>query len=623
MERKGLPESFPEDEKIKRLKMKRIIIFTLLLAAVLNVRAESNLAKIISINVVRQRMVSVLEQISNKGNFYFSYNSNLVKRDSLVTMQAANKKVKEILDQLFNNRFEYRESGNYVIIRPKPVSVTIVTKPVPAAEKFYTINGYVLDGLNGTKLPEASIYEKSQLIGSLSDYSGFFNIKLKSKFSNAALTVSKEFYRDTTVLVNPKVNGEITVTLFPNVKNDVVVAPGDFLLPDSVKEENRVDSLSQPPSPADSAGKIETRFLGRWFVSAGQKVQSLNLGDWFTERPFQVSVAPGLSTHGKMSGQVVNNFSLNMFGGYSGGLKGVEIGGLFNINRSHAQGFQAGGLFNHTGGKQVGFQAGGLSNTILESATGFQVAGIANYNRTWMTGFQAAGVANFNGGEFKGFQVAGVYNHAGKNVAGVQVSGVGNFAKQNLNGVQIGGVFNYAKHNRGLQIGLINYSDTSDGFSIGLINIVRKGYHKWYIGTDETMDLTTSIKSGNRKLYSIFLGGMNLDENNKLYAFGYGLGTEWVNTRFFALSTDLTSQYLYLGSWDYLNLLNRFSLNLHFRISKGFAIYGGPSFNAYYSDQPFSKPGYAVKIPDNGYQQFNWDGNWRGWGGWHAGIAIF
>jgi hypothetical protein len=205
----------------------------------------------------------------------------------------------------------------------------------------------------------------------------------------------------------------------------------------------------------------------------------------------------------------------------------------------------------------------------------------------------------------------------------MQVSGVGNFVNDDLKGVQISGVFNYAKHNKGLQIGLINYADTSDGYSIGLINIVRRGYHKWYIGTDETMHLTTSIKTGNRKLYSILLGGMNLDENQKLFAFGYGIGREWITTRHFALSTDATSQYLYLGSWDYLNLLNRFSLNLHFRVSKGFAIYGGPSFNAYYSDQNFTKPGYAASIPANGYQQFSWDGNWRGWGGWQVGVAIF
>lgn len=603
--------------------MKKTILFTLLFAAVQSLHAEGHLSKIISINVVKQRMVNVMEQISNKGNFYFSYNSNLIRRDSLVSLVATNKKVKEVLDQLFNSRFEYKETGNYIIIRPKPVKLTIVTKPVQVAEKFYTINGYVTDGQSGFKLQDASIYEKSQLIGSLSDYNGFFNIRLKSKYSAASLTVSKDQYRDTTVPVNPNISEEVSILLYPSAINDVVVTPDDFLQPDSVMEERWADTLNPEQLAADSSNKIENRFLGRWFVSAGQKMQSINLGDWFTERPFQFSVVPGLSTQGKMSGQVVNNFSLNLFGGYTGGLKGAEIGSLFNINRKDAIGFQVSGLFNHTGGKQVGFQAAGVSNSVLESHQGFQASGVANYNGKSMHGFQAAGVANFNGAEFQGFQAAGVYNHAGLNASGMQVAGVANFATKNLNGVQVAGVFNYAKHNKGLQIGLINYADTSDGFSIGLVNIVKKGYHKWYIGTDETMHLTTSIKSGNRKLYSILLGGMNLDENNKLYAFGYGLGTEWVNTRFFALSTDATCQYLYLGSWDYVNLLNRFSLNLHFRITKGFAIYGGPSFNAYYSEQNFSKPGWASNIPANGYQQFTWDNNWRGWGGWQAGIAIF
>lgn len=600
-----------------------------------------------------------MELISNKGNFYFSYNSRLIKPDSMVSMKATNQRVKVILDQLFNNRFEYRESGNYVIIRLKPVQVKLETKPVSAVEKFYSVNGYVLDGQNGSKLEAASIYEKSQLVGSLTDYNGFFKISLKSKYANAQLTVSKEFYKDTTVAVNPNVREEITITLFPNLKNDIIISPDDYLLPDSIKVEKQlVDTLATAQQETDSTGKIENRFLGRWFVSAGQKIQSINIGDWFTERPFQFSVTPGLSTQGKMSGQVVNNFSLNLFGGYTGGLKGGEVGGLFNINRKDALGFQAAGLFNHTGGRQVGFQVSGISNSILESTCGFQAAGVANYNRTFMHGFQASGVANFTGAEFKGFQAAGVYNHtvkdavgmqvagvsnfngngfkgfqaagvynhSGRDVEGVQVSGVTNFATNYLKGVQISGVINYAKHNKGLQIGLINYSDTSDGLSIGLLNIVRRGYHKWYIGTDETMHLTTSIKTGNKKLYSILLGGMNLDENKKMYAFGYGIGSEWVNTRHFALSADLSSQYLYLGSWDYLNLLNRFALNLHLRLGKNFALYGGPSFNMYYSDQTTGKPGWEFNVPSNGYKQFSmendWPG-WRGWGGWHAGIAIF
>ena len=55
--------------------------------------------------------------------------------------------------------------------------------------------------------------------------------------------------------------------------------------------------------------------------------------NFFETRPFQVSLVPGLGSHGKMSGQVVNNFSLNVFGGYTAGTNGSELGGLFNIDK--------------------------------------------------------------------------------------------------------------------------------------------------------------------------------------------------------------------------------------------------------------------------------------------------
>ncbi len=608
--------------RTKNEQMKKYLLMLLYCAATMVSYANSNLSRIISVSANREKLTQVLEKISHAGNFYFSYNSALIKKDSLVTIQASHKPVRFILDRIFSNRLDYREAGNYIILRPKPIEVKIITKPVAAEEKFFSLNGFVVNGITGERLPEVSIYEKFQLISTLTNEQGTFSISLKARYPTANLSISKKMYRDTTIAVNPSMKQEISVSLYPDEIQNVIITPEDVSIADSIKELRYADAATQQEIPGDS-NKIEQKFLGTWFVSQAQKIQSLNLGDWFVSRPFQLSVTPGLSTHGKMSGQVVNNFSLNIFGGYTGGLKGMEVAGLFSINRGDAIGFQAGGLFNHTGGKQAGFQAAGIGNTTLESMTGFQAGGVVNYNRTQMTGFQAAGVLNFNGDAFKGFQAAGVYNHAGHNVAGMQVSGVANFATNRLNGVQVGGVFNYAKHNKGLQIGLINYADTSDGFSIGLINIVKKGYHKWFIGTDETMQLTSSIKSGNRKLYSILLGGMNLDNNQKMYAFGYGLGTEWIHSRYFAMSTDLTSQYLYLGSWDYLNLLNRFSLNLHFRISRNFAIYGGPSFNAYYSDQTVSKPGWATNIPANGYKPVTWDNYWRGWGGWQAGIAIF
>ena len=43
-------------------------------------QAQNLLNKNISLEVNRQRLDNVLEILSNKGNFYFSYNSNIIKK---------------------------------------------------------------------------------------------------------------------------------------------------------------------------------------------------------------------------------------------------------------------------------------------------------------------------------------------------------------------------------------------------------------------------------------------------------------------------------------------------------------------------------------------------------------
>src|SRR6187200_978838 len=75
--------------------------------------AQNILNKTLSIEVNRQRLDNVLEILSNKGNFYFSYNSAVIKKDSLVSYSASNKTVKEILNAILPGGYEYKESGNY------------------------------------------------------------------------------------------------------------------------------------------------------------------------------------------------------------------------------------------------------------------------------------------------------------------------------------------------------------------------------------------------------------------------------------------------------------------------------------------------------------------------------
>src|SRR6186713_209515 len=588
---------------------------------------QAILQKNISLDVNRQRLDNVLEILSNKGDFYFSYNSNIVKKDSLVSFRASNKTVKEILTQLFNNTYEFKESGNYIIIRKAPIRMTLVTQKGVTEEKIYSVSGFVYDEQSGAAINEASIYEKKMLASALTNEEGFFKIKLKSsKSGTAELTVSKEFYEDTTVKIQPRFDQQVSITMMPVEMpgSNVVITPEDYLVPDSLKIITDTTQTANSLVLTDSI-KVQQTGVGRFLISGKQKIQSLNLKNFFATRPFQVSVVPGLSTHGQLSSQVVNNFSLNIFGGYTAGTNGLEIGGLFNIDKKEVKYFQAAGLFNSVGGEVKGFQVAGINNLVQDNVYGFQASGINNFVTGKMHGFQAAGIYNHVSDSVKGVQVAGVGNFSKEKVSGVQIAGVSNISNRAMDGVQIAGVINYAKKLRGVQIGLINIADTSEGYSIGLINIILKGYHKLSFSANEIQNMNASFKTGNSKLYSILQAGVNLSDSNKVYSFGYGLGSELSlnKKKTLSINPELSCQYLYLGSWDYTNLLNRLNLNLNVKLGKYISLFAGPSYSVYITDQNVGFSGYRFPIPPSDYNTTKFSNKVTGWFGWNAGINFF
>jgi hypothetical protein len=329
-----------------------------------------------------------------------------------------------------------------------------------------------------------------------------------------------------------------------------------------------------------------------WLTGSDSRAQSGDSSAKNITVPIRFGIIPGLSTQGAADVRTTSYFSLNLWGGLTGNVDGIELGSLFNIDKGNVQYVQAAGLFNSVFGNMRGVQSAGLFNFVKGSATGIQAGGI--------------------------------YNHAGKNFSGIQAAGIGNFAGKTVNGVQVAGIVNYAKKLKGLQIGLINIADTSEGFHLGLINIVKKGYHKLYISANEVMNANIAIKTGNPKLYNILLVGVNPGADNKVFSYGYGLGREISLGKIFTLNPEITSQYLYLGNWDYSNWLSKVQLLVNVRIAKNIALTGGPSFAVYYSDQPAAEKGYKFRLPANNYHTYKlWDDNVTGWVGWTAGLTFF
>ena len=141
--------------------------------------------------------------------------------------------------------------------------------------------------------------------------------------------------------------------------------------------------------------------------------------------------------------------------------------------------------------------------------------------------------------------------------------------------------------------------------------------------TDEVINVNAAFKTGNAKLYSILQAGLNVSDSSKAYTFGYGIGKEMRLGKTFSLNPELTAQHLYLGSWDYANILSKARLNLNIRLGKYVSLFGGPVFNVYYSEQTTFAKGYRNVIPPASYHTYDFGSNVKGWLGWNAGINFF
>jgi hypothetical protein len=534
--------------------------FVLLTSSLSRVCAQELLDKHITLEVHHMPLQQVLEEIGRKGGFYFSYKTNIIKGDSLVDADAHDRKIRQILDQLLGEKYEYVESGKYVILLPKANAAPV---------KIYTISGYVEDANTRQRICNASVYESNQLVSTLTDTSGIFRLKLKDRDVGATIIVSKERYRDTLLVVHAGYDQELNFDLVPA----------------------RISELT----PFVVSSHMERNWLSRLFLSARQKIQNRNLTRFVANKPGQVSLIPGVGTRGRMSAQVVNTGSINIVGGYTAGAKMLELAGVFNIDKKDVSYLQGAGLFNVVGGNVKGLQMAGFSNYVYSNAHGIQLAGFMNSVKNQAAGVQAAGFLN-NAGTMKGASLAGFANICRDTVTGVQAAGFIN--KAGLAGSQVAGFINIAGKVRGVQIaGFINIADSSD-WPIGIVNIIKNGERSIGISTDETLTTLLTFRSGGRKLYGILGAGSNGKTGQDLDVWEAGIGAHTPISRHFRINTELVTinmanlngshEDAAAGATDRLNAGDYFRASLRIlpavKLTRHWGLFAGPSFNYVHSD---------------------------------------
>lgn len=629
------------------------------------------LERVVTVDFINERMDNALKTIATKGQFSFAYNSSIINTNSTLTLRTTNS-VRAILNQIFRGTITYKSRGNHIILQKAEA-------PEEAPKSFY-LDGYITDRQTGQKVSQVSIYEKTTLASTVSNPYGYYRIKLSTAIPSVKLEVRRKYYFAETVTINARQSHKLDIGLTPlptqlplqplTARTSIDTTRPAVVVPQPVAVAIPVDSTPVPraapqgPTIWDRSKSVlsETKDdFADWFKTTRQAIHDANLAGDTIYRDMQFSLFPFVGTNHTLSGRVINQYSFNLVGGYSLGVRTLEIGGFLNMVRGDVSGVQVAGFANaigeHVSGVQVagffngvrkdvlGVQAAGFGNTVLGKVQGVQAAGF--YNMTLGTmpeSIQAAGFGNIVLDEMSGFQLAGFTNVAARSMAGFQLTGYGNITGGDMTGFQlagftnitvgelrgwqISGFMNYAKKVvRGHQLAVVNIAGSSETTPYGLFSYVQEnGYRRLEVSTDEVMTTNLTFKTGVRRFYNIFTGGSNLGEAGKpLWSIGYGFGSAVDLKRGWMLNFDLTGHVLSDVDryyWDAWNTHLRLEMGIEKKLSRRLALVVGPSANLYLSDYYRTKPTTRIDVPlfrnsDTIFNVFS-----TGWVGFRAGLRI-
>jgi hypothetical protein len=595
----------------------------------------------VNVKLKNQPIKALFSQIEKQTQLKFSYNSNIINADSTINY-TAHKPVKKIISEIFNKRIQSKIIGDHIILVHNKKIEKQHEKEHPDLIEF---SGTILNALTQKPINQASVYDVSSRNTALTNDQGHFSLSVeKGNIKN--FNIAKTGYQDVIISINIRKENNLEILLKP-------LHPKLTVTSKSVKKATIQQNSNFILKMVPPEGLITVENL--------QKIEEKRFG--------QVSFIPTIGTNMAASGVIENNFSLNVLGGYNGGVDGIEIGGLFNILNRNMNGVQIAGLSNvvegQTSGVQIaglinknkqnviGLQVGGISNFLSDSMQGMQVGGISNivtgyvdglqiagiHNHTtkslngvqisgitnWiqdsLTGLQIAGIGNITNGGIQGFQLAGIHNLSTKNITGGQVSGITNQALSQMRGIQLS-LINYAKVNKGLQLGLINIADSTNGLALGLFNYVKNGFHPIEVFTNDIFDVNVAFKSGIDYFYVTYTLGMRPDQPH-FFGIGAGIGTKINTWKWLSFSLDATGTFVheYEELNRELNLLSRLDLTVDFNIKK-FSIFLGPSLNYHISKLGYKSTGEFTSTiaQDPFYTEVMDDTQFQAWWGYKAGL---
>jgi hypothetical protein len=146
----------------------------------------------VTINQKNQLINSILDQISWQAGVYFSYDASILNSTQKYSIEATDKSLYTVLNQLFNpSVFKFIELENQIIISKitdskLPVEIHVDSIPV----KYFFLSGKIVDDKKENPIKYASISLLNKPVGTISNIDGNFLLKIHPDFIRDTIIIS-------------------------------------------------------------------------------------------------------------------------------------------------------------------------------------------------------------------------------------------------------------------------------------------------------------------------------------------------------------------------------------------------------------------------------------------------
>jgi len=187
-------------EKAEFFRILSAILFILFFVTTSKIsfaQGDSILVQKIAIPNQRTSVYELLNQITDQTGYFFIYDSKIVNSDKKISVFSDGKTVREILVEILNNSsLDFKVIEKHILIYAPPLLKPEPNSVKPDTTGFVTLKGQVFEKQNSTPLSYVTIGIIENNIGTISNFDGFFSLKIPSIYLNSTIIISHLGYKN-------------------------------------------------------------------------------------------------------------------------------------------------------------------------------------------------------------------------------------------------------------------------------------------------------------------------------------------------------------------------------------------------------------------------------------------